>query len=133
MALGPEELKTTTRALSDADVYWQILRNVLPLSIVGGVVAMTVNLAKIFREKTWCRRLLSCLCVVSVGCVSAGVAGLGLGLFVHQVSPELQIVSSAIAGSWGQRVFDVYGRKLFGRNFVHRYDSDGDDKEGPKL
>lgn len=115
--------------ISSADVYWQILQDLIPLSFVGGVVAVVLNLAKIFSEQTWVRRILSTMCVVAVGFVSAGVAALGLSLFIHSATPEIQIVSAAISGSAGQRIFDVYGRRLFGKHYVPHVELHKEDKE----
>lgn len=130
MLLDPEEAKKTVSLLSDASTYWKILANLIPLSLVGGVVAMALNLSTILQERTWLRRILGCVCVVAVGCVSAGVAALGLSLFITRPSPELQIVSSAVAGSMGQRVFDIYGRRIFGPSYVHR-DESSSEPENP--
>lgn len=104
--------------ISNADVYWQILQDLIPLAFVGGTVSVVLNLAKILHEKTWVRRIISTICVVAVGFISAGVAALGLSLFIHSATPEIQIVSAAISGSAGQRIFDVYGRRIFGKHFI---------------
>lgn len=117
MQIGPEEVKATTGAISDADVYWRILARLLPIVFVGGLVAMIVNLTTILHERTWARRLCTCLTCIAVGCVAAGVAALGLSLFIARPSPELELVSAAVAGSGGQKIFDIYGQRLFGRYY----------------
>lgn len=113
-----EDLRTAG-VISDARVYWEILLNLWPLICIGGIVAVTTNMAKIKGGGSGYKIVWSLLSVASVGCVSAGVAALGLSLFVTRPSPELQMVSSAIAGSMGQRVFDFYGARLFGAAFKH--------------
>lgn len=108
---------TSTMTVHDAEIYWEILYNSIPLSIVGGLTAMIMNLNNIMSESSWLKRIAGAVCVVLVGGVAAGVAALGLGLFIASPKPEIQIVASAIAGSTGQRLFDIYGHKIFGRYF----------------
>ncbi len=108
---SPGELDTIARTASD---YWDILSRIVPIAVVGGVVAMVVNILRIAYERTWMRRLLALVSVVSVGCVSAGAAALGLKLFLLTPTPEVELLAGAIAGSSGQKIFDIYARKLFG-------------------
>lgn len=116
---NPAELEQIARTAQD---YWDVLSRIAPIAIVGGVVAMVVNLLRIAHERTWMRRLLATLSVVSVGCVSAGVAALGLQFFLQAPTPEVELLAGAIAGSSGQKIFDIYARKLFGLR--HRISDD---------
>ena len=61
---SPGELDTIARTASD---YWDILSRIVPIAVVGGVVAMVVNILRIAYERTWMRRLLALVSVVSVG------------------------------------------------------------------
>jgi hypothetical protein len=101
-------------SLADAAVYWDILYRLIPIALVGGGVAMTINMQRVMSAPTWARRLGMCLYVAAVGCVAAGVAALGLSLFLRAPSQEMQILAGALAGSSGQKIFDIYSRKLFG-------------------
>lgn len=117
-----EQLKATGNTISEASVYWGILKNLLPLTLVGGVTAMATNFSRILKKYTWGERVLTSVSVVGVGCVAAGVATLGLSLFLKQPTPELQIVASSVAGATGQKIFDVYGSKLLGRFYTEAKD-----------
>lgn len=117
-----EQLKATGNAISEASVYWGILQNLLPLTLVGGVTAMATNFSRILKKYTWGERALTSVSVVGVGCVAAGVAALGLSLFLKHPTPELQIVASSIAGATGQKVFDVYGSRILGRLYSETKD-----------
>lgn len=121
-----EQLKATGNTISEASVYWGILKNLLPLTLVGGVTAMATNFSRILKKYTWGERLLTSVSVVGVGCVAAGVATLGLSLFLKQPTPELQIVASSVAGATGQKIFDVYGSKLLGRFYTEAKDASMD-------
>lgn len=121
-----EQLKTTGNTISEASVYWGILKNLLPLTLVGGVTAMATNFSRILKKYTWGERLLNSVSVVGVGCVAAGVATLGLSLFLKQPTPELQIVASSVAGATGQKIFDAYGSKLLGRFYTEAKDANVD-------
>lgn len=107
----PNELDAVARAASD---YWEVLYRIVPIIVVGGAVAMVVNIIRIACERTWARRALAAVSVVCVGCVSAGAATLGLKLFMPSLSPEIELLAGAIAGSSGQKIFDIYAQKLFG-------------------
>jgi hypothetical protein len=107
---GPE----VSYALRDAAVYWEVLYRLIPIALVGGFVAMIINFKSVMSAPTWARRLGLCVYVAAVGCIAAGVAALGLSLFVSGPSQELQILAGALAGSSGQKIFDVYARRIFG-------------------
>lgn len=113
-----EQLKATGNTISEASVYWGILKNLLPLALVGGVTAMVTNFSHILKKYTWGERILISVSVVGVGCVAAGAAALGLSLFLKQPTPELQIVASSVAGATGQKIFDVYGSRILGRFYT---------------
>jgi hypothetical protein len=121
-----EQLKATGNTISEASVYWDILKNLLPLTLVGGVTAMATNFSRILKKYTWGERILTSVSVVGVGCVAAGVATLGLSLFLKQPTPELQIVASSVAGATGQKIFDVYGSRILGRFYTEAKDMNAD-------
>lgn len=108
---SPNDLDAIVRTASD---YWEVLYRIVPIAVVGGVVAMIVNIIRIAHERTWARRALATVSVVCVGCVSAAAAALGLKLFLPNPTPEIELLAGAIAGSSGQKIFDIYARKLFG-------------------
>lgn len=108
---GPDEVGQVSKSASQ---YWDVLARIVPITVVGGGVAVVVNLMSIAHERTWLRRLLSTVSVLSVGCVAAGVAALGLRLFMPAATPEIELLAGALAGSSGQKIFDIYARKLFG-------------------
>ncbi|MDR2051133.1 MAG: hypothetical protein LBQ63_05105 [Deltaproteobacteria bacterium] len=101
-------------ALRDASIYWEVLHRLIPIAMVGGFVAMTINFRTILRAPTWARRLGLCVYVAAVGFIGAGVAALGLSLFIQSPSQETQILVAALAGSSGQKIFDIYARRIFG-------------------
>lgn len=121
-----EQLKATGTTISEASVYWGILKNLLPLTLVGGVTAMATNFSRILKKYTWGERVLTSVSVVGVGCVAAGVATLGLSLFLKQPTPELQIVASSVAGATGQKIFDVYAARILGRLYTEANDTSAD-------
>ena len=94
--------------------YIAALVRILPVMGVGGLVAVVTQSRVIVMQRTWTRRLLMCLSVLSVGCVSGGVAVLGLSLFFPYPTIEVDLVAAAVAGSTGQKIFDDYSHKLFG-------------------
>lgn len=102
----PENMRTA------AD-YWQVLVRVIPVALFGGITAMTLNLFKIAREKTWLHRILMIIAVSSTGALSAVIGVLGISLFLPGTSPEVDIVIAGVCGSLGQRTFDIYGRRIF--------------------
>lgn len=95
-------------------------------------MALVSNLSRIAKERVWARRIFMCLSVVSVGCMGAGVAALGLTMFITDPSVEMELLAGAIAGSSGQKIFDIYSRRLFGRKT--REDDNGEPPahEGPE-
>jgi len=112
--MSPVDHKDVNEVVKTASDYWDILCRLTPISIVGGVVAMVINFAKIVHEHTWVARIVMLVSVVSVGCVGAGAAALGISLFVTNPSKELELLAGALAGASGQKVFDIYSRRLFG-------------------
>ncbi len=105
-------------AARTASDYWDVLARIVPIAFVGGIVAVCVNLLRIMHEHTILRKLCTFIAVISIGCVSAGVAALGIELFVQTATPEIELLFGAIAGSSGQRIFDMYAKRLFG---VHHF------------
>lgn len=110
LPIDPEEVNNARTA---AD-YIERLIQILPVMGVGGVVAVLTQGHRIFLQRTWPRRIFMCLSVVGVGFVSGGIAVLGLSLFLPAPTVEFDILAAAVAGSAGQKTFDIYSRKLFG-------------------
>lgn len=107
---SPKDI-ASVKAASD---YVEILIRIVPVMCVGGTVAVITQLRHIAEQRTWARRTLMCLSVLGVGCVSGGLAVLGLSLFLPTPTVEFDIVAAAVAGSAGQKTFDIYGYKIFG-------------------
>lgn len=130
MAVQPPEIEQVTiitQTARSAVDYWEVLRRLVPIVIVGGSVGLCTNLAKIAHEKTWLRRLFMCVSVVSVGCVAAGASALGIELFIRNPSPEIELLVGACAGASGQKMFDIYSRRIFG--LQTRYSDRRSDRE----
>ena len=88
--IEPQDVQNAARTASD---YWSVLHRVAPIAVVGGVVALVSNLSRIAKERVWARRIFMCLSVVSVGCMGAGVAALGLTMFITDPSVEMACLS----------------------------------------
>ena len=112
--LDPEKVTQAAQATKSAAGYWEIIMRVAPVSILGGIVAFLVNLNRITNEDTWKGRLLTFVSVIGVGLVVSGVAVLGLSLWFNSPTAEIDVVVGCIAGASGQKVFDIYSRRLFG-------------------
>lgn len=101
--------------IKTAETYWQLFNNLLPIAIAGGFSAMAVNLLRIAHEKTWVSRIIMLFSVIAVGCVAACIGALGISLFVPNPSAEVELLVGALAGSSGQKIFDIYTTRLFGQ------------------
>lgn len=110
MALDPE----TQDVVKTACDYWVVLARITPVAIVGGFVAFVTNLLRIAHEPSWVGRVLTFISVVSIGCVAAAASALGIELFLIEPSVEIELLVASIAGSSGQKIFDIYAGKLFG-------------------
>lgn len=115
----PEQIEVAKQSVRTAVDYWDVLHRLVPITIVGGLVGLVTNLIRIAHEKTWMRRVLVCCSVVSVACVSAGAAALGIELFLQPTSPEIELLAASIAGASGQKMFDIYSRRIFGIQTRH--------------
>lgn len=109
--IGPDDMTRATRTACD---YMTVLKHILPVMGVGGFVAFVMHLRQLTYAHTWARRIALCASIIGVGCVSGGVAVLGLSLFLPSPTVEFDLVAAAVAGSAGQKTFDIYGRRLFG-------------------
>lgn len=103
------------RHIKTAQEYWTLFNNLLPIAVAGGFSAMAVNLLRIAHERTWVSRLIMLFSVIAVGCVAACIGALGISLFVPAPSAEIELLVGALAGSSGQKIFDIYTTRLFGR------------------
>lgn len=119
------------RAISDAAVYWDTLARLTPLALFGGVVAMILNLMRAVRCRKWLCRIILCLYVFCVGCISAMVAALGISLFVPRPTPEIELLAAAVAGSSGQKIFDIYAWRIFGSYMGDRRGNPGSQGDEP--
>lgn len=132
--LNADQAKIAADAARTAADYWTVIYRVVPLVLVGGFVSFVINLLKITHEPTWRGRLLLLASVISVGCVAAGVSALGLQLFMSNPTVEIELLAASIAGSSGQKVFDIYSKKLFGLtprdSLGHVIEEEEKEKEG---
>lgn len=94
--------------------YWVVLRRIVPLIFVGGLVSLIINFMRIAHEPTWLGRICAGITTIAIGCIAAGTAALGIELFLHESTIELELMIAAIAGAGGQKIFDVYARRIFG-------------------
>jgi hypothetical protein len=110
----PEQANVVIGTIRTAAEYWDLIHRIVPVAVVGGATAVIVNLVHIAREQTWICRIFMCLQVVGIGCVAAGASVLGLSFFVETPTMETQLLAASISGSSGQKIFEIYGRRLFG-------------------
>lgn len=100
---------------STAVPYWDILYRLVPILLVGGVVSVGTNFSDIIiHEKSIYKRIMQFVPTFLVGCTAAGISVLGLSLFVTRPTPELELLSAAVAGIGGRKVIDIYVYRLFG-------------------
>ena len=114
MALQPPDGENVKEVVKTAASYWEVLSRMIPVTIVGGLVGFATNLMRIAHEPTLWGRLLMCISVVSVGCVAAGASVLGTTLFLDNPTVEVELLIASIAGASGQKMFDIYARRIFG-------------------
>ena len=104
---------TTVKTAAD---YMTVLYRVGPLAVIGGTVALFTSLMSILRFRGWSSRFFSIIVSMGVGSIAACIAVLGLPLLPFRPTIELEIVVAALAGSSGLKIFDIYGRKFFGKH-----------------
>lgn len=115
MSVNPEDIHEAAKKAVQATDYLDVLYRIGPIIAIGGIVAMITHLHQIVEQKTWLRRIFTALSVVGVGCVAGGIVVLALPLFWPNPSAEVDILASAVAGSAGQKGFDVIMEKIFHR------------------
>lgn len=105
----------TTRITREAADYLTILIRIGPIIAVGGVVAVITHIHQIIEQSTVLKKILTGLSVLGVGCVSGGVVVLALPLLWGNPTPEMDILAAAIAGSAGQKGFDLIAKRFLGQ------------------
>jgi hypothetical protein len=114
LSADPEINKVVAESAKTAADYWSVLHRILPIAFVGGFVGLVTNLVRVAHEKTWTGKALACVSVVAVGCVAAGVSALGIGLFLTDAPIDIDLVVASIGGASGQKMLDIYARRIFG-------------------
>jgi thiosulfate reductase cytochrome b subunit len=97
-----------------AGQYWAVLSGLLPVFIIGGLVAMTTNLRKIYTLPSKQRMAVELIMTGMIGGVAALVAVALLPLMWDGSTPTMEIAIAALAGSYGQKTFDLLRLKLLG-------------------
>lgn len=85
--------------------YWSAIRDVLPLALMGGVIAVMLHTAEIFATRPWLRAFAVLISIFSVGAAAAFCAALALPLMPWAQGAELFV--AAVAGAMGQKFFDL--------------------------
>lgn len=107
------------QGLHQAGEYVGVFWRTFPLVIIGGLMALALNFSKVMEMRPWIAKLYTLISVVVVGGAAAFVAVLCIPLFPEWFwvavpkTPESDMVIAAIAGSCGQKVFDVLAWRLF--------------------
>lgn len=87
--------------------YWLELLNLWPLIMIGGVMAVITNLRKLSELPTGKRVLIELFITVAIGMGAALVAVGVLPLFFENINPKVEIGVAGLAGSIGQKSFDM--------------------------
>lgn len=99
----------------EASEYWAAAYNLLPVAIIGGLVAMATNLRKIYAMQGYKRRLAELGLTGLVGGLAAAMAVAILPLVFDGPSTNMEIAIAALAGSYGQKTFDMLTDKVLGK------------------
>jgi hypothetical protein len=95
-----------------ASQYWAVLSGLLPVFIIGGLVAMITNLRKVHALPSKQRMAVELVMTGMIGGVAALVAVACLPLMWDGSTPTMEIAIAALAGSYGQKTFDLLRIKL---------------------
>jgi hypothetical protein len=100
--------------IREAGEYWRALYNLLPVFVVGVMVAMTTNLRKIYALPSWQRIIAELILAGMIGGVAAMAAVALLPLVWDGTNPSVEIAIAALAGSYGQKTFDLLTKRIIG-------------------
>ena len=112
--MDPETDKAIAESAKTAADYWTVLHRIYPLMVVGGIVGLITNFMRIAHERSWRGKIFTFITVISVGFIAAGTTALGLELFIVSPTLEIELLCASVAGSTGQKMFDLYARRIFG-------------------
>lgn len=99
----------------EAGTYWLELLGLWPLIIIGGIMAVITNLRKLSEMPSKKRIPIELFITFVIGAGAALVAVGILPLVFGDISPKIEIGVAGLAGSFGQKSFDLIVKRLLGR------------------
>ena len=99
----------------DASEYWSTLAGLLPLAIIGAIVALITSARKLYEMPTKKRIATELLLTLCVGAAAALVAVGVVPLICGNIDPKIEIGIAGLAGSFGQKSFDIVLGRLTGQ------------------
>ena len=99
----------------DASEYLPTLVGFLPLAVIGAIVALITSARKLYELPTKKRIAVELFITLFVGAAAALVAVGILPLIFGEITPKIEIGIAGLAGSFGQKSFDMLLSRLSGQ------------------